>query len=522
MQFVEDVEEVRLTEEILILVLQFAIRSSCSTAWMESAELLMKCSIVCKSWMRTANNELLWKEILNLQMHIKRSRPNTFDYKRRYRKVHSGMYKYVGNYQLECFRRMKWRQRLVKLLKDDICWPTIREIVFEQIEEKEDISFIMLIDILRESESDFRCTADQDEVGSEESQGESEAIPHLLGMNFWCKEVLWRLAARKAIPRLKYSLKTEEEKFLNVDVSRRLCEENAEIYIEEGALAIASLFNVFLDDLNIPERLEILSVELSRRLGMFVKHKYGFQTNKSHPRTVLSVTEQIKVINSLVYNRPHPGSKLTSVEDIQDWVPKAGELGATSISEWPGLGLSGNISNYDNPMNCLLDSVLGLRQKFKGDRLKQFAKLDPLSTSEDVDCMGMPISLAILYAAIGRRAGIPVKLVSAPRKVFVSIGTQYVDVFVNGKILTRDQWMAQYSQQDLQDDSNFTIPTVSASPKEINLRLCMNLIHMLTEQRNLKPLLALNKLALVIDPNNHDLLLRYAQVLKSFSILQVI
>jgi len=56
---------------------------------------------------------------------------------------------------------------------------------------------------------------------------------------------------------------------------------------------------------------------------------------------------------------------------------------------------------------------------------------------------GIPISLAILHAAVGRRAGLPIQFVGMPMHFMNKLAApdskdeRFVDVFAAGKILDR-------------------------------------------------------------------------------------
>lgn len=57
--------------------------------------------------------------------------------------------------------------------------------------------------------------------------------------------------------------------------------------------------------------------------------------------------------------------------------------------------------------------------------------------------LGIPISLAVVHAAVGRRVGLPIDLVGVPMHVVNRIAPpgspqeRYIDVFDGGRVMTR-------------------------------------------------------------------------------------
>ena len=84
---------------------------------------------------------------------------------------------------------------------------------------------------------------------------------------------------------------------------------------------------------------------------------------------------------------------------------------------WP-ICLQGDSENYYDPSNSLLPFVLATRK-------------------------GIPISLAIVHAAVGRRAGLPIEFVGMPMHFMNKLGDaetpdeRFIDVFAGGKMLDR-------------------------------------------------------------------------------------
>ena len=98
--------------------------------------------------------------------------------------------------------------------------------------------------------------------------------------------------------------------------------------------------------------------------------------------------------------------------------------------------LQGDSENYYDPSNSLLPFVLATRK-------------------------GIPISLAIVHAAVGRRAGLPIEFVGMPMHFMNKLGAadtsaeRFIDVFAGGKMLDRCSWC-----QCAKDRCSFTLSCV--------------------------------------------------------------
>ncbi|HEX5037571.1 MAG TPA: transglutaminase-like domain-containing protein [bacterium] len=137
-----------------------------------------------------------------------------------------------------------------------------------------------------------------------------------------------------------------------------------------------------------------------------------------------------------------------------------GVLGAYSIIQSLGHylfdeeGFRGNTGDYYNPANSFLNDVLDTRQ-------------------------GIPITLSILYIAIGRRIGLNVRGVSFPGHFLVRYesedGVLFIDPYHKGKILTetecRERLQEMYGN-DLPYHNAFLEP---AGHREVLLRMLTNL-----------------------------------------------
>ena len=70
---------------------------------------------------------------------------------------------------------------------------------------------------------------------------------------------------------------------------------------------------------------------------------------------------------------------------------------------------------------------------------------------------GIPITLAIIHAAVGRRAGLPISCVNMPRHFMNRFGDfghpdeRFIDAFDGGKMLTRYSFFCFRALQDVSD-----------------------------------------------------------------------
>lgn len=114
-------------------------------------------------------------------------------------------------------------------------------------------------------------------------------------------------------------------------------------------------------------------------------------------------------------------------------------------------GLRGDVANYEDPANSLLPMVLTRRK-------------------------GLPLSLAIIYILVARRAGFSLEPVSAPGHFmvgcFAAEETFYVDAFSGGRLIGEVElraWLTARGAPPGPDDLG------PASPRETLMRTCRNL-----------------------------------------------
>jgi regulator of sirC expression with transglutaminase-like and TPR domain len=127
---------------------------------------------------------------------------------------------------------------------------------------------------------------------------------------------------------------------------------------------------------------------------------------------------------------------------------RAAALGAVLHGEE---GFTGNVENYYRPHNSYLDWVLDLKK-------------------------GIPISLSLLYAFVGRRAGLDVYGVGFPRHFVAGFREggyrAYLDAFQGGRVLDRRQAEAMLLQQNLPAHASLFD---EAAPYDVVRRMLANL-----------------------------------------------
>jgi len=112
------------------------------------------------------------------------------------------------------------------------------------------------------------------------------------------------------------------------------------------------------------------------------------------------------------------------------------------------LGFRGNAEDYYDPKNSFLNEVIERRQ-------------------------GIPISLAMLYAIVGRRAGMQIDGINMPGHFIARYERILFDPFHQGRILSRPDCEAILARQRLKVESIYFAP---ASSRVILMRVLANLL----------------------------------------------
>ncbi|KAK9804368.1 hypothetical protein WJX72_009528 [[Myrmecia] bisecta] len=261
----------------------------------------------------------------------------------------------------------------------------------------------------------------------------------------------------------------------------------AEEHVEEGALLLAQLAYPRADLRPIVSYLDELGGELKRRLAA---------------AGVAGGRRALETLNCLLFG-PMAPEQHTAYEDVMLEFQSTGPSGA---SDWTwtqaearhlvippdgyGLALKGDARSYYDRSNSLLPYVL-------------------------VHKKGIPISLAVVHAAVGRRAGLPIGMVSVPMHFMNRLGEEggadecFVDVFDGGRIASRKETVRH--MQSL----NVGISPAhlrSIDPEAVYCRMCANLINIHRQQRNYVALRQILDLMLGIRPASHDYRIMRAQV----------
>ncbi|HEY2800801.1 MAG TPA: transglutaminase-like domain-containing protein [Chthoniobacterales bacterium] len=112
------------------------------------------------------------------------------------------------------------------------------------------------------------------------------------------------------------------------------------------------------------------------------------------------------------------------------------------------LGFRGNAEEYYDPKNSLLNDVIETR-------------------------LGIPISLAVLYMIIGRRANMEINGINLPGHFIARYERILFDPFHGGRILSRPDCEAILAKQRLKTQSSYFAP---ASSRLIFMRMLANLL----------------------------------------------
>ena len=112
------------------------------------------------------------------------------------------------------------------------------------------------------------------------------------------------------------------------------------------------------------------------------------------------------------------------------------------------LGFRGNAEQYYDPKNSILSDVIETR-------------------------MGIPISLAMLYVIIGRRANMQIDGINLPGHFIARYERILFDPFHQGRILSRPDCEAILARQRLKAQSNYFAP---ASSRLVLMRMLANLV----------------------------------------------
>ncbi|KAL3159165.1 hypothetical protein ABBQ32_011153 [Trebouxia sp. C0010 RCD-2024] len=259
---------------------------------------------------------------------------------------------------------------------------------------------------------------------------------------------------------------------------------------ETGALMVAQAHYPLVDVFAISSYLDDLAAECRARIAASGAH---------------TDLERLAVLNQLMFSPPAGGR--SEISAASDDTPRQAEL-PYPMSAWTwekheaaaawmvvptgeaGLGLQGDNENYYDPSNSLLPFVLAQKK-------------------------GIPISLAIVHAAVGRRAGLPIEFVGMPMHFMNKLCShnsqdeRFIDVFAGGRILDRELVKVMMRQNDI-PFSDARLQAVGFA--EVYTRMCGNLVNIYSHSRNASRQRIMLDMLLAIAPGNVEYRIRRAQV----------
>ena len=163
-------------------------------------------------------------------------------------------------------------------------------------------------------------------------------------------------------------------------------------------------------------------------------------------------------------------------QDAADTTSLIATLNAYLFEE---LGFSGNREHYDDPRNSFLNEVLDRR-------------------------LGIPISLAVVYLEIGRRAGMRLEGVNFPGHFLVRVRADedaIVDPFHGGALLSEVD-CRQLLRQHLGEEAAFDRGLLATATRQhIVVRMLVNLKRLYVRMRSFPQARAIADLLLAVDPS---------------------
>lgn len=142
-------------------------------------------------------------------------------------------------------------------------------------------------------------------------------------------------------------------------------------------------------------------------------------------------------------------------------------------------GFAGNATEYYDPRNSYLNEVIDRRR-------------------------GIPISLAVIYLAVGRRLGQPVFGVNAPGHFLVRHGDVVVDPFAGGRAVERRTLLEQLRQMGVEDPEGHLRKLLASPPdtRSILVRMLGNLKANYLQRKDFERSLAVVDRLVHLEPAN--------------------
>ncbi|MEO6785308.1 MAG: transglutaminase-like domain-containing protein [Chthoniobacteraceae bacterium] len=154
-------------------------------------------------------------------------------------------------------------------------------------------------------------------------------------------------------------------------------------------------------------------------------------------------------------------------EDFDAQRQQLDELGATLARRLRG---KDTVIQQCGAMSALLGSELG----FRGNEDDYYAEENSLLPRVIDDRRGNPITLCLIYIAVGRRAGLPVQGVGLPGHFVVRMGGVFLDPFHGGRRLQLEDCQKLLESQGLELQPHHLLP---CKPRVMLARILNNLLH---------------------------------------------
>ncbi|CAL8465273.1 g4808 [Coccomyxa elongata] len=256
--------------------------------------------------------------------------------------------------------------------------------------------------------------------------------PMKVGQRFWSRFALRHIQSWLCAQEMQEILEVETE--------------DHSVHVERGALLLAQIHYPGEDLSAIGSFLDDLAVELLRRM---------------QAQGITGGVPALELLSHLLFG-PEPSGGHKEPEDVatprrrrsqSDTPPKLDSLKVPEDGH--GLGLRGESRDYYRASNSLLPCVLTHKK-------------------------GIPISLAVVHAAVGRRAGLPIDCIGMPmhlinRMVVPESGEErFIDVFRGGELLTRQQVNSMMIALMDSVAPTFLQPLRRS---DLYMRMCVNLCH---------------------------------------------
>jgi regulator of sirC expression with transglutaminase-like and TPR domain len=155
-----------------------------------------------------------------------------------------------------------------------------------------------------------------------------------------------------------------------------------------------------------------------------------------------------------------------------------GQINALNARLFDDLGFAGNVDDYYDPRNSLLDAVIERR-------------------------LGIPITLSLLYVEVAKRLGVPMVGVGMPGHFLVrhvEEESMYVDPYNRGVILSEAECIEQFKRinQGMHWDPAFLAPV---SDRSLLARMLRNLGAIWTQRAELRQAERVLTMLLALQPN---------------------